>query len=162
MVQQQYPQQSIPGAVQEPEYFKLKKYTLLVLIGLGIVVCVALFFFAPEVANTILLRFRDDSEESRDKLMTAIRLLAAVFAVFSFVMFYGIKEHHICLVTAFTVLQGINAIISVLGFLAGATDLSNVAGPLIVAVIAYLFLRDIRLMKEQERAAKVQRGAVAA
>ncbi len=70
-------------------------------------------------------------------------------------MFYGIEKHHICLVTTLVVLNGITAFFAVLGFFFGGGGLITAALTVILALVGYLFLKDIRLMRDQERAGKM-------
>ncbi len=71
-------------------------------------------------------------------------------------MVYGVVKHHVCLVTTLTVFQVLGALLFLVTFLFfGGTDYLATVIAVLIALVAYLFLRDIRLMREQERAYKV-------
>ncbi len=70
-------------------------------------------------------------------------------------MVYGVVKHHVCLVTTLTVFQVLGALLLLVTFLFGGTDYLATVIAVLIALVAYLFLRDIRLMREQERAYKV-------
>lgn len=148
-------------SVQTPPNFKLKKTILIVVMIVEIAYCIYAFFEAKKSAESMLANkpASERTEENLKSLTNGFRAGAVIGALFNLLMFYGIEKHHICLVTTLVVLNGISAFFAVLGFFFGGGGLITVALTVILAIVGYLFLKDIRLMRDQERAGKMGRGA---
>ncbi len=86
-------------------------------------------------------------------LITAFGVIALAMIAFNLLMCYGVHQHHLCQVTLLVVVQVIVTLglgLFFIGF--GLVSFQGIIlGPVVVAIVAFFFLRDIRQMKEQEQ-----------
>ncbi|KAH9396508.1 hypothetical protein TYRP_019530 [Tyrophagus putrescentiae] len=144
----------------KPDYFTVKKLILLVVIGIDVLhTCYQLTLVDLNVRamyEGIGRQYPElDTPENREATVVLVYVLFGLNILYHLSMVYGVVKHHVCLVTTLTVFQVLGALLLLVTFLFGGTDYLATVIAVLIALVAYLFLRDIRLMREQERAYKV-------
>ncbi|KAH9396516.1 hypothetical protein TYRP_019538 [Tyrophagus putrescentiae] len=162
------PQTHPPNVLQivsgsgEPKHFYAKKYFLMILLAVSIFLDVISIFFVNASLAFFMTLIKTGTGEHSEEEIKGIQTLIVLLLIFYLVLavlvqaifFFGIAHHNLCVVTVFVVFACLGSFVDVAKLLTGNGALLEAILTIFIAVVAYLFMKDLRTMRDGQ----LQRG----